>query len=204
MSGLERMIQLIVADGETKAKEILEDARQEEQRILAQARAEGEALKQEMLSQVRAAQEKESEQAKAGAERLYKRQLLQEKQESIGSILAQAGYTFANLSEKTYWQWIEGQLKPLLQGGEGIFYCREEDCKGIPPALWGRLKAMALAKGGTLQIQCATEPVDAGFILAYGQVMENRTLSVLLESRRQEMEDKLNRYLFAETTIGEK
>ncbi len=199
MSGLERMIQLITADGENKAKEILEDARRQADQMLAQGQTEGEALKQELLSQAKAAQEKEDKQAKAGAERMYKRQLLQTKQEILESIFAQAAQTFASLPEKTYWQWMEGQLKPLLQAGEGILYCRKQDCQGIPPALWLRLKAMALAKGGTLQLQCAPEPVEAGFILAYGQVLENRTLSVLLASRRQELEDRLNRYLFAES-----
>lgn len=202
MSGLERMIQLILEDGENVSKQILSDAGKEEQQLQEQAQTEGEALRQEMISQAKAALEKEKQQAQAGADRLYKRQVLQAKQEIIEEIMKEAEQTFSGLPEKQYWQWMEGQLKQLLKGEDGILYCRKKDLEGMSASFQNHIKTMAAEKGGSLQIQPASWPVEAGFVLGYGQIMENCTLPALLESKRQELEDMLNRYLFAEEADG--
>ncbi len=202
MSGLERMIQLILEDGEAVSRQILSDAGKEEQQVQDQAQKEGEKIRGEMLSQAQAALEKEQQQAQAGADRLLKRQVLQTKQEIIEGILKEAEQAFSNLPEKQYWQWMEEHVNSLLKGEDGILYCRKQDIEGMSASFQNRIKELAVRKGGSLQIQPAPWPVEAGFVLRYGQVIENCTLPALLENRRQELEDMLNRYLFAKEADG--
>lgn len=198
MSGLEQMIQLILKDAGEESERILSIAEEERKQIEAEAKKEGEIRKVQMLFKAEENLNREKQKSRAGAERLYKRQVLQLKQKIIEEIFDGAREKFIKLPVQQYCHWMEEELNGLLHTGEGILYCMERDIDRMPQAFQKKLQSMAAAKGGCLKIQEAPWPIERGFVLAYGEILENHTLPALLENRREELQDLLNQYLFAE------
>ena len=88
-------------------------------------------------------------------------------------------------------------LGDRLQAKDGILYLSEKDKKRIPAGFIEKLAGEAAKKGGTLALSDKAADIDGGFVLAYGGIDENCSVSALFEENAEELSDTVGKMLFS-------
>ena len=92
-----------------------------------------------------------------------------------------------------------------LQSGRGLltnflskntFTFSEKDLGRMPEGFRAEIARAAKEKGGSLTVSGETRRMEGGFVLVYGGVEENCSFRALFDSRKDELQDKVNRLLF--------
>ena len=197
MSGLEKMKAQILEEAENSAREIRTKAQEEAQKILDGAR---EAADKE-ASRIAREAEKEAQEYAARAvsarDMQRKQAYLAAKQEVIQEILRKAYEKVLDLDDKEYFGFMEKLLERYALPESGEIRFTEKDLKRMPEGFSGRVKTIAAAKGGSLEISNEPCAAEGGFLLVYGGVEENCTIKAVFDSKREELSDQVNRMLFA-------
>lgn len=197
MSGLDQMIQRIEAGAKAQASEILEEARQEAEKIAKDAEAE----RNETVARI---SQKAGQDAAAYGERLAasleqqrRTALLSAKQALIAEALEKSYEALLALPADRYFGFLEKVFARYVQKGSGEILFSEKDQKRMPAGYLAKLQAVAKAHGGSISLSQEERPMDGGFILIYGGVEENCTIRALFDTRREALQDQIHRALFA-------
>ncbi|MBR0163118.1 MAG: hypothetical protein IJQ12_00390 [Lachnospiraceae bacterium] len=196
MAGLEKIIGEISLSSDTLVKELLDKAGAEAAEIKQKAEKEAE----ESVARIRRESETRLSDSKARAQSaaaLARRQLLlQEKQNLIGEVMEKAKKKFLEMPDAQYFDAVIKlvQKNALAQDGEIVF--NERDKKRLPANFAQSLAKAAEKKGGKLKVSDKSTPIDGGFILSYGGVDQNCSVSALFEEGAETLQDKIQTLLF--------
>ena len=194
--GLEKIIQRILdqASGDAREKERL--ANEEAERILTAAREEASDI-------VSAAERKAAEASEAYAdlrkntdEQHRKLSLLKVRNAVIDEVLDEAYRRILDLDDEAYFGMLLKLLGERVSAGEGVIRLNARDLARVPADFAERAGEAAAAAGGSVRIAEEAAGIDGGFILAYGDIEENASLSAVFASRREELRDRVNGILF--------
>ena len=125
-----------------------------------------------------------------------KQAILAAKQEVIGRVLVAAYETIMNLDAAKYFEMLEQLLEKHALPEAGAICFSAKDLGRMPAGFPDKIKNIAASKGGSLTVSEKPEKMDGGFLLVYGGIEENCTLSAVFASRREQMSDQENRLLF--------
>lgn len=197
MAGIDKIIEEILKDGRAQAKEKTDAAEKQAEEIRAAAEAEAKNLADE--ADARAQREKEQilERAQSSGDMQKRQTLLLAKQEVISSVLEQAYERLLALEEDAYFAFLESLLEQHALPKEGILYLNEKDKSRMPAGFEENAKRIGVAKGGTIIIAEEARQMDGGFVLVYGGIEENCSLSALFRDKRDELADLAGSLLFA-------
>lgn len=196
MAGIDKIIEEILKDGRTQAKEKTDVAEKQAEEIRAAAEAEAKSLAEE--ADTKALREKEQilERAESSGDMQKRQALLTAKQELISSVLEQAYERILGLEEDAYFAFLESLLEQHALPKEGILYLNEKDKNRMPAGFEEKAKRIGADKGGTIEFSEETRQMDGGFVLVYGGIEENCSLSALFRDRRDELSDLAGSVLF--------
>lgn len=163
------------------------------------AKAEEECKKIEVDSkEVQQAMRKNQEERNLSSAQLKKRQtVLLAKQEIISEMMENAYKELLSLEKSAYFVMVEKMLRKFALAKEGEIYFSEKDLKEMPSDFEAKISEIASEKGGTLTLMKEGKEVDGGFILVYGGVEENCSFKALMDAKREDLADKVQRLLFA-------
>lgn len=198
MRGLEKMIQQIEAQAQAQADELLRCAKTEADQIRQQVQAQCD----QELAQIaeRSTREVAALQARgvSALDQQRRMALLAAKQEIISGLLTDALQALQAKPAEEYFAAVLKLAEKYVRPLAGKIFFAQADVDRFPQGYTQKLAAIAEAKGGSLELAGSGQVTGGGFVLVYGGVEENCTFPALFDARREELQDLIQRLLFAE------
>ena len=192
MNGGETIINRIKADCDEIVASIRLDAEKTNAAVLAQAKKQAQLREQEIadstkhnIAQIQAA-------SKSRAELAARTALLKQRRAEIDKTADALLDYLTGLGDNDYFNAIY-RLAAQLRGKSGELLLNQKDLQRLPSDFEGRVREAGL------DARVSQTPADilGGFILKSGDIEENMDFAALLNARRDEIEDLINRDLFA-------
>lgn len=196
MAGLQNIIDRILSDAQQQAREILAEANTKAQEIRAEAAAESQKVTAGI--QKKSASDVENYKKRVqSANDLYRRtETLASKQKTINGMISQAYERIVQMDRQSYFDMLEKLIGKYALAEDGEIYFSEKDLADMPAAFQRKISAAAKKAGGNLTLSRKGKRIENGFILVYGGVEENCTISALFDAKREEMQDAVNALLY--------
>lgn len=196
MFGKEQLIASIREEAEQAVKSKREEAQKQADEILRQAeesvRAECLSLREKAGKQ----EESRSQNAHSSAAMAARGRLLAERRKLIEEALEQTKQRLLQLPDDTYFQmvlrWIGASAE---MGRSGELFFNQKDSERLPADFLEKLHHQPGCEN--LSLSKENRPLDGGVLLVYGDIEVNLEIASQLEARREELEDQINRVLFA-------
>lgn len=197
MTGLDKIVSQILDEANNSASAKLEKAQAEVEEIMNAAREEAEKEAEEISQKAKTEMENYAERMKSAADLRRRTAILAAKQEMISRVLDKAYQKFCAMDDETYFATLLEILKKFAMEEDGVIFFSEKDRENLPDAYEEKIDAIAAEKGGTLTVAQESRNIDRGFILAYGGIEENCSFRALFDSRKDDLQDKVQAVLFS-------
>lgn len=195
MTGLERIIEQIKIDSEQNIAQIIENAQIEADKIIEEAMYATEIECKELLSRGKEDAKVIDRIANSSAEQQLRRANLAAQREVIEEVFSAALTKLRSLPDNDYFLVLHRLASKNAESGEGEILLSEEDKKRMPEDFLQKLNEKLTGKG-TLTIAKDTAVTNGGLILRYGGIEINCTFASLIDGKREQLSDKLNKYIF--------
>lgn len=190
MNNLEKIISHIEADGINEAQAIIKAANEQAQEIVNAAMEEAKKITSEITMDAIKKEKQIIDSAKNSARQLEKQQALKTKQAAIAKVIECAKEKLYNLSDEKYLEIVEKMLKTYAHKNEsGLIAFNEKDK--------GRIDEKVYSSYG-LSLSENSANIDGGFVLIYGGIEENCSFEAIIDSKKEELSDKIASLLFAD------
>ena len=199
MTGLDKILETITAQGEEKINKLLFDADSKAQKISEQISAEAQKEYDETVNAAEKRKTRNIENAYSSAKSISSRQVLALKSEIIDEAADSAVEKIISMSDKDYFALMYRLVSSHLHSGEGVIVFNKRDKARLPEDFIE--KANSLKEGASLEVSDTCADINGGFILIYGEIEENCSLDALRNEKRDEIRDEAARILFGK---GEK
>ena len=191
MNGGETIINRITADGEQSVAAIRSDADRANAAVLAEAQKQALARKEELAAETDAKVAQIRTASKSRAELAARTALLRRRRAEIDTPAAALLDYLTGLGDNDYFNALY-RLAAKLKGKSGELMLNQRDLQRLP----GDFEAKLREAGLDARVSQSTADIPGGFILKSGDIEENMDFSALLNARRDEIEDLINRGLF--------
>ena len=192
MNGSERILSRIRTDCDESVRKIETHAQHEHDRIIADAqhRADTQAAAVAEKTAQKRAQLETSSQSRAQLAR--RNALLKQRRKEIDTTVEELEAYLLGLGDNEYFEAIY-RLAAKLRGKSGEIFLNKKDLKRLPENFTKRMAAA----GVDASVSQTPADITGGFILKCGDVEENMEFAAIISSKRDEIEDLINRELFA-------
>ena len=192
MNGSERILSRIRTDCDESVRKIETHAQHEHDRIIADAqhRADTQAAAVAEKTAQKRAQLETSSQSRAQLAR--RNALLKQRRKEIDTTVDELEAYLLGLGDNEYFEAIY-RLAAKLRGKSGEIFLNKKDLKRLPENFTKRMAAA----GVDASVSQTPADIGGGFILKSGDVEENMEFAAIISARRDELEDLINRELFA-------
>lgn len=194
MTGLDKIIGQIKGESDAAAAKVLEQAKAEADKIHSEAIADAKRECAKIEHDSVAAVADRLARARSAADLQKRKTILAKKQSLIGEVIEKAKQSLGILEDAQYFEFL---LKLAVQSawdknGEILF--SQKDISRLPADFADKLRN---ALGDKLVISKETRNIDGGFVLVYGGVEENCSLTALFDSAHERLQDKVQELLFS-------
>ncbi|MBQ1601055.1 MAG: V-type ATP synthase subunit E [Ruminococcus sp.] len=192
MNGSERILSRIRTDCDESVRKIETHAQHEHDRIIADAqhRADTQAAAVAEKTAQKRAQLETSSQSRAQLAR--RNALLKQRRKEIDTTVEELEAYLLGLGDNEYFEALY-RLAAKLRGKSGELFLSKKDLKRLPENFTKRMAAA----GVDASVSQTPADITGGFILKCGDVEENMEFAAIISSKRDEIEDLINRELFA-------
>lgn len=190
MNGLDRIIDEIIKEAESEAAKIKAAADEKATVIIKNAVDKADAISEKAVVDAELAYKKLISRAESAGEVAAKRVILQKKQEIIDNVTVAAYKSVLSLAPDKYFGYMIKLLDKYADDKEGVIILNKKDKAHIDKSFDA---AIAEHK---LKISNECRDIDGGFILVYGDVEENCSISALMEEEKDRLHDAVNELLF--------
>lgn len=196
MAGIDNITKEILQDAKTKAEGILAEANKKADEIRKEAAEEETAILKQAEEKAKAGTEKTRERTASSAQMRAKEKRLSTRQAIIDEVLQMAYDKLDGQDDAAYFQMIEKLLDASTSAGKGTICFGERDLARLPKDFEKRAEEIGRKHGAELSVCSTAENISNGFILKYGGIEENCTLSALFDEKRDELRDRVNGILW--------
>ncbi|MGI6307583.1 MAG: V-type ATP synthase subunit E [Dethiobacteria bacterium] len=199
-AGAERISRRILDDARAQAEKIVAEAAGKASAILAEAEKEAGKRKEQILERAQKEAEEQKRRILGIAQLDARKEILAAKQELIEETFEQAVARLVNLEEAAYLDYLRQMLLASMKTGEEVIILSPRDKAGIPAKFWKDLGQELAATGRTGKVSLGQEAseIGGGFILQSEGVEINNSFHALLEMQRDELEPEVAALLFKE------
>lgn len=196
MSGLDKMKARILEEAQSTAQEIIDKAKANADAAVQAARESAEAEAAKILERARRDAADYGVRVDSSMDMQRKQAILAAKQEVIGGVLEAAYDAVMDLDDAKYFEMLEKLLEKHALPEAGVIWFSAKDLGRMPAGFPEKIGDIAASKGGSLTVSEKPGKMDGGFLLIYGGIEENCTISAVFASRKEELSDEVNRLLF--------
>ncbi len=196
MSGLDTIVQQIMEDCDAKCHLIIKEAEETANEIIAAADSEINKSKTEADRKNDVLKKNRAMTAKTSSDLKKRQAILSAKQEMINSVLEQAEKEILEKNDKEYFEYILKILDKSVQPKDGEIYFSEKDLKRLPKDFYKEIAKVCDKKNASLTIAKEPKNIDGGFILVYGGIEENCSISAMFRNDREKLVDIVSASLF--------
>lgn len=197
MTGLDKIINQILDEANNSAGKKLEEAKAQAEEILKTARAEAEKETEEISLKSKTDIANYQDRMKSAADLKRRTAILKAKQELIAEVMDKAYQKFCSKGDAEYYDTLLDMLGKFALAQVGVLYFSPGDLQKLPADFETKVQAVAKEKGGALTISKESRNIDKGFVLAYGGIEENCSFKALFDSKKDELQDKVQAALFS-------
>ena len=192
MNGSERILSRTRTDCDESVRKIETHAQHEHDRIIADAqhRADTQAAAVAEKTAQKRAQLETSSQSRAQLAR--RNALLKQRRKEIDTTVEELEAYLLGLGDNEYFEALY-RLAAKLRGKSGELFLSKKDLKRLPENFTKRMAAA----GVDASVSQTPADISGGFILKSGDVEENMEFAAIISAGRDEIEDLINRELFA-------
>ena len=194
-SGAEEILARILENAGQAGDRLLAAADEKTEKILADAAAQAEQIRRKTAEAYAAKAEAALHAAASAAELDTRNRLLRERRRILDETLKKTVGYLQGLPDAAYFEALLPLAARSAQAGEGLLLFGAGDLKRLPADFEARLNR-SLETGKKLTVSPEAAPIDGGFLLKYDDIEMNCSFSALLDARREELEDRVNRILF--------
>ncbi|MCR4654532.1 MAG: V-type ATP synthase subunit E [Eubacterium sp.] len=188
-------------------KEILQEARDKADSILAETNNAIDAMKKAAKAESQKSADKLAEKADADAKAyasriesqigLRRRQaLLEARQEIISDVIEKAYRKLDAQDDASYFEMIIKLVKANVRPADGEIMMTEKDLKRLPANFETKIKEIAEDQKGKLTLSKEAADIENGFILRYGGIDENCSLRAIFDDRMNDLQDAVHHTLW--------
>ena len=196
MTGLDKMKSQILDEAQAAAGARVSEAESQAKEILDAAKAETDKAVAAISQKSDADVANYADRVKSSIDLQRRTQLLSAKQEVIADVLDKAYAKLSSMQSEEYFAMLVKLLERYALPQDGEICFSQEDLARMPEAFKAQIEKAAEAKGGSLSVSQEGRKIENGFILVYGGVEENCTLKAVFDAKKDELSDKIHRFLF--------
>ncbi|NLC11711.1 MAG: hypothetical protein GX767_05600 [Firmicutes bacterium] len=198
--GVEKINQRILADAQSRAKELLAEAEEKASATIAEAEKEADKIKNQIQERTQKEIEEQKRRILGIAQLDARKEMLAAKQELIEEAFQQALKELTNLEEATYFNYLRQMLLASIKTGEETIILSPRDKARIPSNFWNDLEKELKGTGRSGKISLGPESpeIEGGFILRSEGMEINNSFNALLSMQRDELEPEVAALLFKE------
>ncbi len=191
MNGGETIINRINADGDAAVAAIKAEADRANAAVLAEAEQEAQRRAKAIADKAaqKCAQSKAA--SKSRSDLAVRSALLRQRRSEIDKTVAMLLDYLTNLDDSAYFDALY-RLAAQLRGKSGVLSLNQKDLNRLPADFTDKVRAAGLEA----TVSDASADITGGFILKNGDIEENMDFRALINARRDEIEDFINRELF--------
>ncbi len=193
MNGSDRILSRIKSDCDASVRAIEEQARKDCDRITADAQHEADKQAAAIAAQAAQKHAQTDASAKSRAQLQKRNALLKRRREEIDKTVEGLQQYFLDLNDCEYFEAVY-RLASQLKGKSGEIFLNARDLERKPQNFEKRLSAAGL----NATVSQTPADISGGFILKCGDVEENMEFAAIINAKRDEIEDLINRELFAQ------
>lgn len=193
MSAEEKILGGILLDAENSAKEITEKAEAEAKRLTDEAATNAKSYSAEVVSAALLKAKAIKQNAESAAELAVRDAKLAKKHQEIDKTISLAIEKIEQLPDDKYFSLLCGVAKKYAKDGEGVLFVGKKDIKRN----LGIFEKMLKEKSINLKLSASPCDAELGFVMKYGDIEYNLSLSALIEDKRDVLEDRIHGILFA-------
>ena len=193
MNGSDRILSRIKSDSDASVRAIEEQARQERDRIIADAQHQADKQAAEIAEQTAQKRARMQASAQSRAQLETRNALLKRRRCEINKTVDALESYLLGLDDCEYFEALY-RLAAQLKGKKGEVFLNQKDLNRKPENFEKRLAAAGL----DATVSDTPAKISGGFILKSGDVEENMEFSAIISSKRDEIEDLINKDLFAQ------
>ncbi len=196
MTGLDKIVEQILEEADAESKTILEDANKKAEQIIADAKTSAEKIKANSDEKISMEKASGKSRAKSSSDLKKRQTVLKAKQEIINDIISKAYDGLINMEDTKYFEIMEKLVDKSVLPKEGEISFSEKDAKRLPKDFEKKVSDIAKKHGGNLVLSKKNANIDGGFILIYGGIEENCSITAMFNANKENMADKVNSLLF--------
>src|SRR6056297_153035 len=126
------------------------------------------------------------------------KEILFEKQAIIEEIFKEAENRIEKLDNKKYANFMEKLILENVENGDETLYIGSNERKEINQNFINDINDKLKSKGkkGSLKLSKKSMPIKGGIIIGTNEIRKNASIEVILEKIKEDIETKLNQFLF--------
>jgi len=179
---------------------IIEEAKKEVEKIKEEAKNEIEKIKNNILQDYKQEADIKENKIITEAKLNANKDILSEKQLILEEIFLEAERRIQKLDNLRYKKFIENLIFENIELGNETIYISEKDQKIIDNAFIENInkKLISNHKKGKLKLSEKSISIRGGVVLGTEDIKKNASLEIMLERTKEDIETKLNKFLFLE------
>lgn len=193
MNGGNKILDRIKSDCDENIKAIDAKAKETCSQILKDGKAQAEKAVLEIASKAEVKVKQINAASKSSAELAIRNELLKRRRREIDITLSKILEYLTNLEDKQYFEIIY-KLASKLNGKSGEIVLNSKDISRLPSDFEQQLSKAGL----NVTVSKKTADISGGFILKCGDIEENMDFAAIISEKSGELEDLINRELFAQ------
>ncbi len=194
-TGAEEILARILDNARQAGEKLLAEAKKKADQILADAAVQADETRRKTADAYAVKAEAALHAARSAAELETRNRLLKERRSILDETLEKTVLHLQALPDAAYFEALLPLAAHSAQPGDGVLLLNDKDLRRLPADFERRLNE-ALEQGKRLTVSQQTAAIDGGFLLQYQDIEMNCSFSALLDARREELEDLVNRILF--------
>ena len=196
MAGIDNITNGILQEAKAKADELIREAREKAEAAESEAREEAKAEAEKIAGKAAKDAENYAERIASQAAMQKRQAILGAKQSVIENMIKAAYEKLSGQETGEYFSMIAKLLAGKITSGAGELLFSGKDLARLPEGFRDLVKKLAAEKGGSLTIGEESADIENGFILRYGGVDENCSLSSLFAEKKDMLQDLVSRTLW--------
>ncbi len=195
MSGLDKIIADILAEGDKRYADILAQAEAEAAELRAESDAKAAKESERLLKQARDNANHVDELAVSSGNQAMRRERLASKIKIIDSVIGEAVETVLAYDDVRYFDAVKKVVLKNAAPKKGVLRLNTNDLARVPSGFLDDLNG-ALGAERALTLDDKTADIRGGAIIIYGEIEENCSFDAIAASMKDELRDKVAGLLF--------
>lgn len=194
MSGLNEIIKTIDGACEERCAKVISQAEETGREIILKGEKEAQEQSEKLICDAELSLKREYDSAVSSIRSAQGRAVLSAKVDAINAVLAEALDRIDRLDTPEYFDLILNLFEKYSGEGDCVMHLSKRDIERMPLNFEQRLNSSA--KHGGIKISSVAADIKNGFVLDFGETSENCSFEAIVQSRKEELMDKIAALLF--------